>query len=182
MIRVPSLETDRLILREHRASDFEPLAEFYADPLRAPGFGGVLSKGDSWRWLASSIGHWHLRGYGYWSVEEKATGEFVGLSGAWNPEGWREPELGWITTARAEGCGIAFEAATAARNYIFGTMGWTTLTSNILPANHRSIKLAERLGAYADGSYDNPHMGKVLVYRHPAPAENDNDGSVEAYA
>jgi len=182
MTQIPSLETPRLILRAHRESDLDALAAFYADSPRCTGFGGPLDRADSWRWMASSLGHWHLRGYGYWSIEDKASGAFVGLAGAWNPEGWREAELGWITTANAEGRSIAFEAALAARDYIFNVLGWPTLTSNIVPGNDRSIKLAERLGAYLDGSYENPHMGKVLVYRHPAPADRDDDGSIEAYA
>jgi len=181
-IAIPTLETDRLILREHHAADLDPLAAFYADETRCKGFGGPLDRADSWRWMASSLGHWKLRGYGYWSVEEKATGLFCGLAGPWNPEGWREPELGWFTTAQAEGRGIAFEAASRARDYIFDTLGFQTLTSNIVPGNDRSIKLAERLGATLDGSYENPHMGKVLVYRHPSPSEQDADGNVEAYA
>jgi len=170
MTQIPTLETSRLILREHRAADFEPLAAFYADTERSVGFGGPLSRDDAWRWLASSIGHWQLRGYGFWSVEEKATGLFAGLVGLWSPEGWPEPEIGWILTAPAEGRGIAYEAAQCARDYTFNVLGWTTLTSNIIPGNTRSIALAERLGATLDGSYYNDHMGgEVLVYRHPAP-------------
>jgi len=173
-ISVPTLETERLILREHRAEDFEPLAKFYADGERCAGFGGPLGREDSWRWFASSIGHWQLRGYGYWSVEEKSSGTFCGLVGLWNPEGWREPELGWAMVASAEGRGIAYEAAAHVRDYTFGTLNWPTLTSNIVPDNARSIALAERLGAKLDGSYDNPHMGLVHVYRHPKPeASND---------
>jgi RimJ/RimL family protein N-acetyltransferase len=181
-MQIPTLETQRLTLRENRLSDFEPLVEFYADPIRSAGFGGVLNRNDAWRWLASSIGHWQLRGYGFWTVEEKATGLFAGMVGLWSPEGWREPELGWILAANAEGRGIAYEAALAARTYTYDVMGWDTLTSNIIPGTTRSIALAERLGAKLDGSYHNDHMGgEILVYRHPSPAELDNDGNVEAY-
>ncbi|MDH5797929.1 MAG: N-acetyltransferase, partial [Paracoccaceae bacterium] len=43
------------------------------------------------------------------------------------------------------------------------------LTSNILPGNDRSVKLAERLGAKYERTYDNVYMGEDMLYRHPGP-------------
>nr|MDA3856739.1 GNAT family N-acetyltransferase [Roseovarius sp.] len=83
--------------------------------------------------------------------------------------------------------GIAHEAAARARRYAYQDLGFTTLTSNIVPGNTRSIALAERLGAWFEREYENIHMGHDLLYRHPGPgdlfeADADDDGSVEAYA
>ena len=65
-------------------------------------------------------------------------------------------------------------------------LGFTTLTSNIVPGNDRSVALAKRLGAWFEREYVNVQMGTDLLYRHPSPAElglsADNDGSPEAYA
>src|SRR6056297_3447862 len=90
----------------------------------------------------------------------------------------------WRWFARYEGRGIAFEAATRARRHAYGDLGLTTLTSNIVPGNTRSIALAERLGAWFEREYDNIHMGRDFLYRHPGPdaLDADDDGSVEAYA
>ena len=167
-MQIPTLETQRLTLRENRLSDFEPLVEFYADPIRSAGFGGVLNRNDAWRWLASSIGHWQLRGYGFWTVEEKATGLFAGMVGLWSPEGWREPELGWILAANAEGRGIAYEAALATRTYTYDVMGWDTAISLIAASNQRSQTLAKRLDATLESSYVHPQFGDMQVWRHPA--------------
>ena len=163
------IETDRLTLRGPIADDFEVYADFYADPERSKGFGGTLPRDQAWRWFASMIGHWVLYGYGFWTTVEKATNEIAGFTGIWNPEGWPEPELGWIVLPHAEGKGIAFESATAVRNHAYSNMGFTTLTSNIVPGNTRSIALATRLGATFEREYENVQMGLDHLYRHPAP-------------
>lgn len=162
----PVLTTERLVLRGPQADDVEPIAAFYADPVRSPGFGGPIPRDEAWRWFASSIGHWHLHGYGFWTVT--ADDQPVGIVGLWNPEGWAEPELGWVMFKEAEGKGYAGEAAKAVRDYVYTVLGWSTLVSQIVPGNHRSITLAVRLGCVLDREIDNVNMGKVLVYRHPA--------------
>lgn len=165
----PILTSERLTLRGPEQRDFEPLAAFFADAPRSSGFGGPLSRADAWRWFATSIGHWFLHGYGFWTVEVTETGEVCGIVGLWNPEGWPEPELGWVMFENAEGKGIAAEAATAVRNYAYGTLGFTTLTSLIVPGNDRSAKLAEKLGATYEYTFENEHMGTERLFRHPAP-------------
>jgi len=168
-LTIPTLETERLILRGPVAEDFEPLAEFFADTERSAGFGGTASRSEAWRWFASSIGHWQLRGYGYWTVVTKADNRPCGIVGIWNPEGWPEPEIGWVVFRNSEGKGYAYEAAMAVREHAYGEMGFTTMTSNIVPDNVRSIALAERLGCVLDRVYENEQMGTTRMYRHPAP-------------
>lgn len=185
-LNIPRLETDRLILRGPEARDFEPIAEFYADEARSWGFGGPLKRDDAWRWLATSIGHWALHGYGLFTMELKDGGAACGLTGLWNPEGWPEPELGWVLFDGFEGKGLAREGAEQARFWAYSDLGMVTLTSNIKPGNDRSIALAERMGARYERTYENVHLGEDLLYRHPAPEElglsADSDGNPEAYA
>ena len=123
------------------------MAAFFADEARSWGFGGPQSRTEAWRWFASAIGHWALRGYGFWMVETKA-GQLVGMVGLWAPEGWPEPELGWVMFEGGEGKGYAHEAAIAARGYAYDTLGFKTLSSNIFPGNTRSQALAQRLGGH----------------------------------
>ena len=169
MTIAPTLYTERLILRAPVAEDFEPLAEFFADEERSAGFGGPLSRHRAWRWFAGSIGHWHLRGFGFWTVIQKDDSWPCGIVGLWEPEGWEEPELGWLMFKNAEGKGIAFEAAERARRYAYDEMGFKTLVSNILPGNTRSINLAEKLGATFERTFENLDMEPDQIYRHPAP-------------
>ena len=164
---IPRLETDRLILRGPEHRDFDPLCAFLLDPERSAGFGTEENRSDAWRWFALNIGHWALHGYGYFTIE--AYGEPAGISGIWNPEGWPEPEVGWVVYDGYEGKGIAHEAATCVRDWAYNTLGFTTLTSNIVPGNTRSVALAERMGAWFERSYDNVHMGAEMLYRHPGP-------------
>lgn len=168
-VQVPVLETARLRLREPRAADFEAVAAFYADADRSRGFGGPLNRAEAWRWFASLIGHWALRGFGFWMVESRDGAELLGMVGLWEPEGWPEPELGWVMFAKAEGKGHAYEAAMAVRDHAYRHMGFATLTSFIFPGNARSVALAERMGAVKEGEFQNVTHGTEMVYRHPAP-------------
>lgn len=169
LTNAPRLETDRLILRGPEPRDIEPMIDFLLDRPRADGFGGYDNRGDAWRWFALNVGHWHLHGYGYFSIEVKDTGETAGISGVWNPEGWPEPEVGWAVFAAFEGRGIAFEAAQRARRWAYEALGFDTITSNIVPGNDRSVALAERLGARFEREYQNVYMGTEHLYRHPGP-------------
>lgn len=171
MTPAPIIITERLTLRGPQKADFEPLAVFFDDSIRAHGFGGTLPRDQAWRWFASMIGHWHLHGYGYFTVVETATDTPIGIVGLWNPEGWPEPELGWVMYDGSEGKGFAKEAALAVRDYAYGTLGFTTLTSNIIPGNTRSVALAERIGAVYERTYENIAMGTDMLYRHPSPED-----------
>jgi RimJ/RimL family protein N-acetyltransferase len=145
---VITLTTDRLLLRPFRAEDIDAYAAFCADPevMRFLGDRGVLARDDAWRQMAMLTGHWTLRGYGTWALEERATGAFVGRAGLHYPEGWPEPEIGWGLARAYWGRGFAYEAAQAAMDHAFKQLGWTRVMSLIDPANTRSIQLAERLG------------------------------------
>ncbi|KMW60522.1 Protein export cytoplasm protein SecA ATPase RNA helicase [Candidatus Rhodobacter oscarellae] len=164
----PNLETERFILRSFNASDFEPIAAFFAIKERSWGFGGPKNRNDAWRWFAAAIGQWHLQGKGYWAIEDKTTGAALGMTGIWDPEGWPEPELGWVAFEGAEGKGVMAEAATAARLHAYTAWGMGPLCSLIFPGNTRSIRLAERLGATHERDVETPTHGREHLYRHPA--------------
>ncbi len=94
----------------------------------------------------------------------------LGMVGAWCPDTWPEPEIGWtVWNPAAEGKGIAFEAAQAARGYAYDVLGWPTAVSYVAPDNMRSRVLAERLGAAIDTKAASIGDPPCLVYRHPAP-------------
>lgn len=166
---IPVLETERLILRAPRLSDLDALADFLASP-RAQYVGGPSSRYQSWRSLLTVTGHWVMRGYGYWTVEDRASGQPVGRVGVHFHEGeWPEPELGWHIFNGFEGKGYAYEATLAARDAATTRFGLGSLSSLISPDNTRSRRLAERLGATVEREtrvLDTP----CLVYRHPKGA------------
>ncbi|MEL6860106.1 MAG: GNAT family N-acetyltransferase [Pseudomonadota bacterium] len=165
-LEIPVLETDRLRLREFRpASDFEPYADFYAsDGTRF--YGGPLNREQAWRTIAAMMGHWVMRGYGPWAVEEKASGAFCGIVGLYNPEGWPEREITWAITEPKQRRGYALEAAICAKRYARDILGWDTAASCIAEGNLGSIALAEKMGATLYRRTAHSRHGQMLIYRH----------------
>lgn len=167
---IPVIETDRLTLRAPRESDAPALADFLSGP-RSRFLGGPWPRSYGWWSVLETIGHWALRGYGFWSVDVRsATGsaDFVGRVGVNLNEGWSEPELGWQIFDGHEGHGYAREAALAARDHAYRVLGLGPLISMIAVENHRSITLVERLGAVFERAEAEAEM-PFLVYRHPGP-------------
>lgn len=148
-----TLETERLLLRPFRDDDIDAYAAMCADPevMRYIGERTVLSREDAWRQMAMFAGHWQLRGFGMWVVEERASGSFVGRVGLHFPEGWPDRELAWTLASPYWGRGFATEAARCALAHAFGPLGWDRVISMIDPDNIRSIRLAERLGERLEG-------------------------------
>jgi RimJ/RimL family protein N-acetyltransferase len=148
-VTVPvSIETRRLLLRPFRDADNEAYAAMCADPevMRYVGDRGPLSRGDAWRQMAMLVGHWQLRGFGMWVVEERVTGAFLGRAGLHFPNGWPDREVAWAFARPHWGQGFATDAARAVLAHAFGPLAWPRAISLIDPDNHRSIRVAERLG------------------------------------
>jgi RimJ/RimL family protein N-acetyltransferase len=145
---IPSLQTDRLILRGLRDDDLDAYAAMYADPevMRYLEDGHPLGRGAAWRSMAVHLGHWSMRGYGQWGLEHRGTGEFVGRAGLWQPEGWPGLEVGWILARPHWGQRYATDAGRAAIAYAFEHLAARHVISLIRPENHASVRVAERLG------------------------------------
>lgn len=177
---IPRLQTPRLTLRAPAIGDFDALAAFYGGP-RSRFVGGPVTREQAWRILAGEIGHWTLRGFGRWALEDRATGRFAGLVGLWFPEGWPEAEIGWSLVDGFEGRGFATEAALAAREHAYDALGWSTAISLVSPDNAASAAVARRMGARLDGRFTHDRFGPMDIWRHPAAADLA-DGGIEACA
>ncbi|MEM7525567.1 MAG: GNAT family N-acetyltransferase [Pseudomonadota bacterium] len=165
---IPTLETERLTLRALNLKDIDAMAAFYASD-RSKFVGGPMRLDQTWRVMATELGHWAMLGFGRWALEEKATGQFAGVSGLWEPEGFPELELGWDLMNGFEGRGFATEAGRAARDYAYGEMGAKTVISLIAPGNAGSKAVAGRLGAAYEKDFDHAMYGRVEIWRHPGP-------------
>ena len=95
----PLIETERLKLRRWRGSDVAANTAMLSDPAAARYITvdgkPVTSELAGWRNAAVMAGHWALRGFGMFVVEEKSSGKFVGRVGPWFPPGWPGFEVGW---------------------------------------------------------------------------------------
>jgi RimJ/RimL family protein N-acetyltransferase len=96
------------------------------------------------------LGHWSVRGYGQFAVESKASGAFLGRVGLYEPDPWPGIEIAWALARAHWGQGFAPEAATAVRDWAFGTLKLPRLVSVIIPENRASIRVAEKIGERLD--------------------------------
>ena len=106
MSSIPQLETERLILRAPHMKDLDAMAQFFASP-RSQSAGGPLDRGQVWRALLRSAGHWHLRGYGLWHAIDKSSATMCGYCGFIEHIEWPEAELAWGVYDGYEGKGFA---------------------------------------------------------------------------
>ena len=159
------IETERLILRMFRESDFEDYLQIFSDPevTRYIGSGKAIERSPAWMSMAAIFGHWQLRGYGVLAVEERASKVVVGRIGFLNPEGWPGFELGWILNRNYWGKGYATEGAKALLDYGFRELKRDRIVSLIHPGNNRSIRVAEKLGEKLQDKTE-VYGKEVLVY------------------
>jgi RimJ/RimL family protein N-acetyltransferase len=164
------IETERLRLRAHGLEDFEPCTAMWGDPDVARFIGGRPStREESWGRLLRYAGLWALLGFGYWAVEESATGAFVGDVGfadfkrAIEPSLEGLPEMGWALSPAFHGKGYASEA-------VAGALAWADARFErtaciITPENEASIRVALKTGfreALRTSFRDDP---TILYYR-----------------
>jgi RimJ/RimL family protein N-acetyltransferase len=150
---VPVIETERLVLRGHRLGDFADCAAMWADPVVNRYLGGKpLSETEAWTRFLRYAGHWWLMSFGYWAVEEKATGAFVGDIGFADykrdiqPSLKGIPEIGWVLAQSAHGKGYATEAVRAALAWGDAQFEAPRTVCIIAPENLPSVRLAEKFG------------------------------------
>jgi RimJ/RimL family protein N-acetyltransferase len=151
----PTIETERLKLRQWCGADVAPNTAMLSDPGTAR-FITVDGKPVTealigWRNAAVIAGHWALHGAGMFVVEEKRSGKFAGRVGPWFPPGWPGFEVGWGIAREFRGKGYAVEAARAAIDWSFTTFELDRIIHCIDCENIASQAVARRLGAEKQG-------------------------------
>ena len=160
------IETDRLIFRQWVPADYPFIAAFYKSKLHAQFVGGVKSAEDTWRLMATYVGHYELLGYSYLAIDDKQTGKLIGTVGLWNSHSWPEPELGYWLMPNAQGKGFGVEAGAAVKQFALDELNFESLVSYIDPANEPSKRLANKLGGEYDKLIDLLDYGPHEVYRY----------------
>jgi RimJ/RimL family protein N-acetyltransferase len=165
----PVLYTERLTL-SRPGPEVVPGAVAFLTSERAR-FMGVMTPPEAVADLAKVMGMWEAQGFGLFAVRLKGEEAPIGFAGAWQPEGYPEPEIAWnLWDASHEGQGLATEAARAGRAWAFEAQGWSTAVSYAHPENHASHRVAARLGAVRDQETVAPFPPPVHVWRHARPA------------
>ncbi len=149
------IETERLVLRRLAPGDCDAHIAMMQEPLVAASLapeGKPQPRPDLWRQFASYLGHWEIRGFGWFSVEEKASGDWIGRVGPWMPEGWPGLECGWTIHPAYWGQGYAPEAAIGAINWTFHQFPeLPRIISSIDPSNANSQAVAAKIGETKTG-------------------------------
>ena len=184
MIPIPTLETPRLRLRAYRLDDFEAYAALWAEPAVVRFIGGLpLSREAAWIRFLRQIGVWHHLGFGFFALEDKASGALVGEAGfhdlhrAIEPSIERTMEAGWGLTGPMQGRGLAEEAMRAALAWGEEHGTGSRFTCIIHSDNAASLHLAGKLGftAFARALY-NAHPVVLMERPRPSSSIADPDG------
>lgn len=149
------IETDRLILREHRIDDFDAYIPLWTQRLAGPDGGyrfPPLRDEDVWARLLRWIGHRHVFGFAPFLVFDRASGRLAGEVGfghfhRGNGRGFDDvPEVMWTMHPDFHGKGLAGEAAAAAVEWFDTHHPSPRMVCMIEPDNVASLKLAKRFG------------------------------------
>jgi RimJ/RimL family protein N-acetyltransferase len=149
----PRLETDRLILRPHRTEDFADCAAMWREPQVVKYTVGTESPPQrTWQRLLAYCGHWALLGFGYWAVESRGTGRYIGELGFADfhrdlPQSVQGlPEIGWALAVEGRGRGYATEALCKVLEWGDANFEAAATFCIIHRENHASVQLARKFG------------------------------------
>lgn len=154
LVAAPVMGTERLILRRHGLADFDDYFTMWSDPAVARAIGGgKASRETTWLRFLRYAGHWSLMGFGYWAIEWRETGRFIGEVGFADfrrdidPSLDGMPEIGWALAREAQGLGLATEAVRAVVAWGDTHFDPAIHTACLInPDNTASLRIAETFG------------------------------------
>ena len=159
------IETERLLLRQWKESDLAPFAVMNSDKRVMEFYPALLNQQESDAMANTCKSLIAEQGWGFWALEEKNTGRFIGFTGLHIPK-HELPfspcvEIGWRLAPEYWGKGLVTEAAQAALNIAFRKLGLDEVVSFTAKANIRSAAVMERLGMIRQASnFEHPALPK----------------------
>lgn len=172
------IETERLILRDWRDEDREPMyRHLNSRPNVMRWLLGVQTREQCDKMIDKLI-RWQAEdGHTFWAMERKEDGELLGFCGLKKvQDDQNEPdpgtlEIGWRLREDAWGRGYAREAAVASLSYAFDNFDDDFVSAFTVNGNEGSWGLMERLGMTRRKDLDyweddwGPDLGHGIVYR-----------------
>jgi RimJ/RimL family protein N-acetyltransferase len=162
--------TSRLILRQWRQADREPLAAMNADPAVMEFFPAPQDRASSDAALEKWREQIDARGWANWAVERRDTGAFIGFLGLTVPSRTLPftpcVEIGWRLARAHWGQGFASEGARAALRAGFEQADLAEIVSFTAIVNTRSRAVMQRIGMRdANADFDHPALPEGLMLR-----------------
>lgn len=190
---IPTLTTERLVLRTWRDGDLAPFVALNADPAVMEHFPATLTPAETEAMLGRMRAHLAERGFGWWAAEVPGVAPFIGFIGLavpdfgahFLPPGKRVVEVGWRLARPFWGRGYATEGAREALRFGFRALGLPEIVSFTTTTNRRSQAVMRRLGMTHDPAddFDHPklppghHLRRHVLYRLRAPRPRRGDGT-----
>lgn len=146
---VPTVRTERLVLRGFTDEDVAPYHAVFTDPevtRYLPTKGEPLPIERIERAIVRGREHWTARGYGIWAVEDRATGTLLGQCGLQFLDDVGESELLYALVREAWGRGLATEGSAAALRFGFGTANLRRIVAYAVAENTASTRVMEKVG------------------------------------
>ncbi len=161
------LETERLLLRHQVPADLDDLYALYCDPQVTRYIPDAPRNYEDTRLELE----WHMHGHprhpelGLWATIYKPTGAFIGRCGLlpWTLAGREEVEVAYLLGKPYWGQGLATEAAQGIVSYAFEQLQLTRLVCMVLPDNHASARVAQKIGMSMEKEMED-QMGRFLLY------------------
>ena len=170
------LETERLVLRRFTEADLDNLFDLDGDPevMRFLTGGKPTPREVIRNETLPRILHYYERfaGLGFWAVNEKSTGDFLGCFEFRPPEGGGpdEVELGYRLRKSAWGRGCATEGARALIRKGFAELGVRRVVAQAMAVNTASRRVMEKVGL--------THV-RTVHEEWPDPIKGAEEGGVE---
>lgn len=176
MVDIPTLDTPRLRLRAYRLDEFEAYAAMWNEPSVYRFIGGQpISREAAWVRFLRQIGLWQHLGFGFFAIEDRETGRFIGEGGFHDMKRDLTPslegtmELGYALVTEAQGKGLAEEAMRAA--LLWGDLhGKGERYTCLIDVQHAaSLHVAGKLG-FSEFARTTYHDKPVVLLERARPA------------
>jgi [ribosomal protein S5]-alanine N-acetyltransferase len=145
----PILTSERLALAELTPAD----APFILELVNEPDFianirdAGVRTQADAVRYIEDGPrASYAQHGFGLWRVDERETGQPIGICGLLKRDWLDDPDIGYAILERFRGRGYAVEAARAVLDWARRETGLTRIVAITAPGNAASGAVLKRLG------------------------------------
>ena len=164
-------ETERLVVRRWRDSDFPDLMAVYGDAeaMKWIGDGRPITKEECREWLVVTRRNYESRGYGMFAVELKSEPRVVGFCGIVHPGGQVEAEVKYAYLRQVWGQGMATEALRGLIGYGVSEHGIPRLIATVATENAASHAVLVKAGMSRGQLRRNEDGSLTQIFEYEAP-------------